>query len=72
MEQKSLSELSLEMRVNKSKLAYYSQEGLIKPMLTIGRMKIFDAQKTREIIKKIEKFKIYGKSLKEIKELLNK
>jgi DNA-binding transcriptional MerR regulator len=66
MKQISLSELALELGVNKSMLAYYSKLGLIKPIATVGRMKIFDREKTMHIIKRIIEAKKAGLSLSEI------
>lgn len=66
-QQISLGELAIELGINKSRLAYYFQLGLIKPVSTIGRMNVFDSVKTKQIIKDIEKFKKEGKTLKQIK-----
>lgn len=66
MKQISLSELSLELGVNKSKLAYYYNLGLIKPVDTVGRMQIFDYVKTKKDVQNIEKMKKEGKSLREM------
>ena len=63
----SLGELALELGINKSKLAYYFSLKLIKPASTIGRMNVFDEEKTRQAIKNIEKFKKEGMTLKQIK-----
>ena len=71
MKQVSLSELSLELKVNKSKLAYFSQLGLILPVATVGGMKIFDTEKTKDTLKKIAELKRRGKSLSEIKGILS-
>lgn len=72
MKQVSLSELSLELKINKSKLAYFSQLGLILPVATVGGMKIFDTEKTKNTLKKIAYFKQRGKTLSEIKVELSK
>jgi DNA-binding transcriptional MerR regulator len=71
MKQVSLSELSLELKINKSKLAYFSQLGLILPIATVGGMKIFDTEKTKNTLKKITELKKKGKKLSEIKEILS-
>ncbi len=65
-----LVELAIELGVNKSKLAYYSKCGLIKPVSIIGRMGIFDHDKTIQKIEAINVLRNGGKSLKEIKKLL--
>jgi len=64
--QTSLAELSSELGINKSKLAYYFSLGLIKPITTIGKMNIFDREITLKIIKNIGKLQKEGKDLKEI------
>ncbi len=63
----SLAELAAELKVNKSKLAYYFQLGLLKPVLTVGRMNLFDEKEAKQTIKEIEKFKKQGLKLKQIK-----
>ena len=67
MKQASLGELALKLGINKSKLAYYFEMGLLKPVAKIGRMNVFDSEKTIEAIKKIGLLKKSGKTLKEIK-----
>lgn len=69
MKHASLGEIALQLGINKSKLAYYFSIGLIKPISKVGRMNVFDEEKTIKIINSIEKLKNSGKSLKEIKEL---
>lgn len=66
----SLAELATELKVNKSRLAYYFQLGLIKPVLTAGRMNLFDAEKTIQVVKTIKELQKKGKKLKEIKSSL--
>lgn len=63
----SLGEISLQLHVNKSKLAYYYSMGLLKPITRIGRMNIFNSKETINIIKKIAKNKKQGKKIKDIK-----
>jgi len=63
----SLGELALDLKINKSKLAYYFSLGLIKPVETVGRMNIFDTKDTLRAINDIKKLKKTGKKLKEIK-----
>lgn len=53
----SLGELSLELGINKSKLAYYYTMGLIEPVTIVGRMNIFDHKETVKKVKNIEKLK---------------
>ena len=67
MEQASLGEMAIRLGVNKSKLAYYFSVGLLKPIAKVGRMNIFDANKTIEIIKNIKNLKKSGKKLAEMK-----
>lgn len=71
MKQVSLSELSLELKINKSKLAYFSLLGLITPVSVVGGMKIFDTDKTKNTLKKITELKKRGHTLSEIKEMLS-
>lgn len=66
----SLGTLALELRVNKSRLAYYFSEGLLVPVGVVGRMNIFNKKDALSRIKKIEAYQEKGKSLKEIKELV--
>jgi len=63
----SLGELAIELGINKSKLAYYFSMGLLSPVSKVGKMNVFDADKTMKIIKKIEAQKKSGKTLEEIK-----
>lgn len=65
----SLAELATKLKINKSQLAYYFSLGLIKPVLTAGRMNLFDEEKTIRIIQDIKYLKKKGKKLKEIKTL---
>ena len=68
MKHASLGELALKLGVNKSKLAYYFTIGLIQPVTKVGKMNVFDAEKTINIIKKIGELKKAGKTLKNIKD----
>lgn len=70
MKQISLGELAIELGINKSKLAYFFSLGLLKPIDTIGGMNVFDHKKALVTLKKIEKLKVKGKTLSEIKEEL--
>lgn len=67
MKHTSLGEIAIKLGVNKSKLAYYFSLGLLKPITQVGRMNVFDEQKTMKIIKKIDLLKKSGKTLEEIK-----
>lgn len=67
MKQSSLGEIAIKLGINKSRLAYYFSEGIIKPIDKIGRMNVFDAEKTIQIIKKIDSQKKKGKTLNDIK-----
>lgn len=68
MKHASLGELALKLGVNKSKLAYYFSIGLLKPLAKVGKMNVFDSEKTIAIVKKINELKKTGKTLKSIKE----
>ena len=67
----SLNELARELKINKSKLSYYSSIKLIVPANTVGKMMIFNGVETIERVKKIEKLRKSGLTLQEIKEKLN-
>ena len=67
MKHTSLSEIAIVLGVNKSKLAYYFSMGLLKPVATVGKMNVFDLDKTIKIINKIDELKKKGKSLEFIK-----
>jgi len=70
MEITTLSELALDLRINKTKLNYYAWLGLIVPVKTFGKTLIFDKE---DVIKKIELIrteKNKGLTLKEIAEKL--
>ena len=66
MKQSSLGEIAIKLGINKSKLAYYFSMGLLKPLIRVGRMNIFDEDKVTETIKNIKASKKAGKKLKEI------
>ena len=66
----SLSEISLKLGVNKSKLAYFFGLGLLKSVSKVGKTNVFDSEKTMKVVKKINDLKEKGKTLKEIKVLL--
>jgi len=62
----SLSMLAEEFGFKKSKLTYYADRGLLKRVATIGRMGVFDKDKSTAAIRKILKLKESGMSLAEI------
>ncbi len=66
----SLGDLAILLGVNKSSLNYYCNNGLLTPEFSVGRMKIFNKEKTVKIAKKIIDLKEKGKRLKEIKTLV--
>lgn len=63
----TLSELAKELRINKSKLAYFFSLGLLEPVEKIGGMNVFDKKKTLATLKKIDKLKVKNKTLEQIK-----
>lgn len=63
----SINELAKKMGVNKSKLNYYAQLGLLKHELIAGGVKLFDEDSTLQVINKITTLKNDGKTLEEIK-----
>jgi DNA-binding transcriptional MerR regulator len=67
MKHASLGEIAIKLGINKSQLAYYYRLGLIKPIVKVGRMNIFDADETLKILKNIKTFKKEGKTLEEMK-----
>jgi len=69
MKHASLGDLAIKLGINKSKLAYYFSMGLLMPIAKVGKMNVFDEEKTLKIIRKIEELKKEGKALKEIKKL---
>lgn len=69
MKHASLGEMAISLGINKSKLAYYFSLGLLKPIAKVGKMNVFDSEKTLKTIKKIEESKKQGKTLVEIKKL---
>ena len=66
----SLSQLAIELGVNKSKLNYYMINGLITPISVLGKMCVFNKEETMNILKEVTKSKKKGKTLKQIKEEL--
>ena len=62
----TLSELALDLRINKTKLNYYAWLGLIVPIKEIGKTLIFDKEETIKKIELIKNEKNKGLTLKEI------
>ncbi len=62
----SLSEISKEMGINKSKLNYYVWLELLTPVKTVSKTMIFDRDKAKTEIEYIQRKKLEGFSLKEI------
>lgn len=67
MKHSSLGEIAIKLGINKSKLAYYFSLGLLKPIAKVGKMNVFDLDKTMKVIKSIDDMKKKGKTLNEIK-----
>ena len=67
----SLADLALEVGVHKSKLKYYVGLELLKPIRTIGRMQIYNKKIALHRLNKILEGKKEGKTLREIKKILN-
>lgn len=68
----SLGELAIELKINKSKLSYYYTIGLINPIETIGKMNLFNKEKTLLLIEKVNDLRKSGKTISEIKKILRK
>ena len=66
MKHVSLGEIALKLGINKSKLAYYFSMGLLRPITKVGKMNVFDEEKTIKIIKQIARLKQQGQTLKDI------
>lgn len=62
----TLSELALDLRINKSKLNYYVDMGLIVPIKEVGKTLVFDKAKAIKKIERIKEEKNKGLTLKEI------
>lgn len=63
----SLAQIAIDLKVNKSKLIYYHVRGLLKPVMNIGGMNVFDKDEVADALKKIEDLKKKGGKLKTIK-----
>lgn len=66
----TLAELGLELKMAKSKLAYYRDCGLIEPIQKLSIGDIYDKEETTKIINKIKELQTQGMSLEQIKEEL--
>jgi DNA-binding transcriptional MerR regulator len=66
----SLNELAKEMNINKSKLHYYAQLGLIVPNGKIGGTIVLEKIDAVKKLKTILTNQKKGKTLKEIKEII--
>lgn len=71
MKNVSIGEIALKLGINKSKLAYFYSLGLLKSNSRVGKTNVFELDSTIKKFKKIEELKKKGKTLKEIKKLLN-
>ena len=67
----SLAEAAIELKTNKSKLAFYYRSGLFEPVDTISRVNVFDRSHVITRFALITKLKKSGQSLKQIKKTLN-
>lgn len=63
----SMSELATELGINKSKLNYYMNSGIIFPLTVVGRVCIFDRKETLKRLKEINKAQKRGKTLVQIR-----
>ena len=62
----TLSELALDLKINKTKLNYYAWLGLIIPIKEIGKTLVFNRGETIKRIELIKVEKNKGLTLKEI------
>jgi len=62
----TLADLAQDLQINKSKLLYYLDMGLIEPIDVMGVTGIYDKKKTIAIVKKIKVLQNKGYSLKQI------
>lgn len=65
----SLSELAKELKINKSKLSFYVNLGLLKPIMVTGKMMIFDRKAAVIQYSFIQKYKKNGFTLTDIKKI---
>ena len=68
MKHVSLGQIAIKLGINKSKLSYYFSMGLLEPIAKVGKMNVFDMEKTMKTIKKIGDLRNKGKTLKYIKD----
>lgn len=70
----SLGDVSKDIKIGiaKSKLAYYTKLGLLRPVSRIGKMFIFDTKDIYKRLDIIKNMQSKGYSLKKIEETLNK
>ncbi len=68
----TLSKLALKLQINKSKLSFYYNLGIIEPMNFKGRTMLFDENETVKKLEKIKNLQSEGKTTKEIVEYLRK
>ena len=66
----SLTDLAKEVKVSKSTLHYYISFDLIKADETIGKMFVFDKQKTIKRLNQIKQLRSKGLTLKEVRKEL--
>ena len=62
----TLVEIAKELKMNKSRLAYYASLGLIRPIVILGSAGAYDKKKTIATIRKIEELKKKNKTLRQI------
>ena len=68
----TLSELALDLKINKTKLNYYAWLGLIIPIKEVGKTLVFNREETIKRIELIKAEKNKGLTLKEIAEKFKK
>jgi DNA-binding transcriptional MerR regulator len=68
----TLSELALDLKINKTKLNYYAWLGLIIPIKEVGKTLVFNREETIKRIELIKVEKNKGLTLKEIAEKFKK
>ena len=68
----SLNELARQMDMNKSHLHYWVKRGLLKPKEVVGGTFVFPRVETKRLIRKISTLRNKGKTIDEIKKVLNK
>lgn len=71
MELVSVGDLAKTLNKSKSTIAYYQTKNLVIPVGVAGKTMIFDKKATIDRIKTIDNLKKKGKSLEEIKVILD-